>query len=227
MQGTLAREHVSTQGTWAHKHARHVGTWARKHARHIGTWAREHASHVGTWARKTRWHGSAFLARRASNLADLCLKLSYVNCHMKLLIVKSLCLSKWAVISHLLTHTHPHPARKRSHLPTPTHTKPRKGHTHPHPPTPSQKKGHTHPHPAKKRSHSLTLNHTQPKEGHTHPHITEINNITCLTHTNKYSLFTILAGVFIFERDWPVHFFPLNTFETAFESIARLFVFNN
>ena len=79
-------------------------------------------------------------------------------------------------------HTHPHPAKK--------------AHTHPHPPTPSQKKvtlTHTHPHPDEK-------GHTQPKEGHTHPHIAEIKNVMCLTHTYKYSLFTILAGVFILKK---------------------------
>ena len=122
-----------------------------------------------------------------------------------------------------LTYTHPHQAKKRSHLPTSAYTQPKTGHTHPHLPTPSQKKvirTHTHPHPDKK-------GHTQPKEGHTHPHITEINNVTCLTHTYKYSLFTIWAGVFIFEKDWPVHLFLLNTIEMAFESIVCLFVFNN
>ena len=140
---------------------------------------------------------------------------------------------EWAVINHALTHTHPHPAKKRSHSPTTTYTKPRKGHTHPHLPTPSQKKvtlththpkkvtlTHTHPHPDKKGQ-------AKPKEGHTHPHITEKKNVMCLTHTYKYSLLTILAGVFIFEKDWPVRIFLLNTFEMAFESIVCLFVFNN
>ena len=118
-----------------------------------------------------------------------------------------------AVVNRALTHTH-------LHSPIPTHTQPKKGHTHPLPATPGQEKvtlTHTHPHLDKK-------GHTQPKEGHTHPHITEIKNVTCLTHTYKYSLFTILAGVFIFEKDWPVHLFLLNTFETAFESIVCLFV---
>ena len=128
------------------------------------------------------------------------------------------------------THTHPHTTKKSSHSPTPTyskprkdHTQPKKGHTQPQPLTPSQKKvtlTHTHPDPDKK-------GHTQPKEGHPHTHITEIKNIMCLTHTYKYSLFTKLAGVFIFEKDRPVHLFLLNTFETAFESIVCLFVFNN
>ena len=123
-------------------------------------------------------------------------------------------------------HTHPHQAKKRSHSPTPsqekvtlTHTQPRKGHTHPHPPTPSERKvslTHTHPHPDKK-------GYTQPKGGHTHPHIAEIMNVTYPTHTYKYSLFTILAGVITFEKDWPVHLILLNTFETAFESIVCLF----
>ena len=45
-----------------------------------------------------------------------------------------------------------------------------------------------------------------------------------MIYTYKYSLFTILAGVFIFEKDWTVHLFLLNTFETAFESIVCLFV---
>ena len=108
-----------------------------------------------------------------------------------------------AVINRALTHTHPHPTKKRSHSFTPTHTKPRKDHTHPHPPkkrshspTPTQKKvtlTHIHPHPDKKGN-------TQPKKGHTHPHITEINNVACLTHTS-HSLFTILVGVFSFEKD--------------------------
>ena len=124
-------------------------------------------------------------------------------------------------------HTHPYPPtlnRKRSHSPTPTHTQPKKGDTHWHPPTPSQKikvtLTHIHPQPDKK-------GHTQPNEDHTHPHITEIKNVTCLTHMYKYSLFTTLAGVLISEKDWPVHCFLLNTFKTALESIVCLFVFNN
>ena len=91
------------------------------------------------------------------------------------------------------THTKP----RKDHSPTPTHTQPKKGHSHPQPPTLRQKKvtlTHTHLHPDKK-------GHTQPKEGHTHPHITEIKNVMCLTHTYKYSLFKILAGFFIFEKD--------------------------
>ena len=40
----------------------------------------------------------------------------------------------------------------------------------------------------------------------------------------KYYHFTILAGIFIFEKDWPVHLFLLNTFEAVFESIVCLFV---
>ena len=43
-------------------------------------------------------------------------------------------------------------------------------------------------------------------------HITEIKSVTCLTHTYKYSFFTILVGVFIFEKDWPVHFFSIGYF---------------
>ena len=126
------------------------------------------------------------------------------------------------------THTYPQPL-------TSTPTQPKIGHTHPHPPTPSQKKGHTYPYPpipsqkkvtltttqpqsTKKRSNSATSTHIQIKEGHIYPHVTEIKNVTCLTHTYKYSLFTILAGVFIFEKD---------NFETAFESIVCLFVFND
>ena len=112
-----------------------------------------------------------------------------------------------AVINRALFHTHPHSPthnQKSSHSPTPTyskprkgHTQPKKGHTQPQPLTPSQKKvtpTHTHPDPDKK-------GHTQPKEGHPHTHITEIKNVMCLTHTYKYSLFKILAGFFIFEKD--------------------------
>ena len=109
-------------------------------------------------------------------------------------------------------HTHPHPAKK--------------GHTHSHPPTPSKKMAiltHIHPHPAK--------DHTQPKNGHTEPHLTSPS-----THTHphpvkkgshppthnwkkecqvsktyyilqKYSLFIILAGVFIFEKDYVYEYF--------------------
>ena len=94
-------------------------------------------------------------------------------------------------------HTHSHPPTLSQEKITLTHTQPKKGQTHPHPPTPTQKKvtlTHIHPHPDKKGN-------TQPKKGHTHPHITEINNVACLTHTYKYSLFTILAGVFSFEKD--------------------------
>ena len=114
-------------------------------------------------------------------------------------------------------HSHPStPSQKRSHSLILTHTQPKK-----------VTLTHTHPHPAKKRWNLSTLTHTQPKEDHTYPHITEIKNVTCLAHTYKYSLFTILSGVFIFEKDWPVHLFLLNTFKTALESIVCLFVFNN
>ena len=114
--------------------------------------------------------------------------------------------------------THPHP-------PTLTHTHPYSPiptNTHPHPPTPSQKRSHSlitsqkkkvtlthnHPHPANKKvtlththPHPDKKGHTQPKLGHTHPHITEIKNVTCLIHTYRCPLFTILAGVLIFEKD--------------------------
>ena len=79
------------------------------------------------------------------------------------------------------THTHSHRptlSQKKSHSPTPTHTQPKKGHTHPHLPTPSQKRSY----PTIKR--------------HGHLRITERKNVMCLTHTLKYSIFTILAGVF-------------------------------
>ena len=41
-------------------------------------------------------------------------------------------------------------------------------------------------------------------------------------HEN-YSLFTILAGFLIFEKDCLITLFLLNTFEVAFESIVCLF----
>ena len=124
-----------------------------------------------------------------------------------------------------LTHNHSHPPLPSQKQVSLTHTHPhqvkRKGHTYPYPPTPSQKKvtlTTTQPQSTKKRSNSATSTHIQIKEGHIYPHVTEIKNVTCLTHTYKYSLFTILAGVFIFEKD---------NFETAFESIVCLFVFND
>ena len=87
--------------------------------------------------------------------------------------------------------------------------------THHHPLTPS-KKGHIHPHPftpSQKRSHPPT--HTWKKEYH-------VSNTWYIRE--KYSLFTILAGVFIFEKDWPASLFLLHTFETAFEFVVCLFV---
>ena len=92
-----------------------------------------------------------------------------------------------------LTHTHLRPAKKRSHSPTPTHTQPKKGHTHPHPPTPSQK-----------RSHPPTLSHKKVTPTHTPTHNWKKECHVSITWyiREKYSLFTILAGVFIFEKDF-------------------------
>ena len=123
-----------------------------------------------------------------------------------------------------LTHTYPHPAKKRSHSPPPIHTQPKKkvtlththphpakkGHNHPHSPTPTHKKvtlTHTHQHPGKK-------GHTQPKEGHTHPLITEIKNVTCLTHTYKYSLFGFhnISRCFHFWRRLTSSYFSIEYF---------------
>ena len=134
-----------------------------------------------------------------------------------------------------LTYTHLHPAIKRSRSPTLTHTQPRKGHKHPHTLHPAKKVTPIHTQP-KKSSQTPTATHTQPKSGHTqskkgytHPH--NWKKECHVTNTwyirEKYSLFAILAGVFILEKDWPVNFFILNTFETAFKSIVFLFVFNN
>ena len=107
------------------------------------------------------------------------------------------------------THTHPHPTRKNV---TPTHTQSRKGRKHLHPPTPAPKVVTS----SQKRSHPPT--NKWKKEHH-------------VSHTwymrEKYSVLTILAGVFICGKDWPVNFYLLNTFERAFESIVCLFVFNN
>ena len=126
-------------------------------------------------------------------------------------------------------------------------------HTQPHLPTPSQKKvtfTYTHPHPVKKRSYKPTLTHIQPKKGQTNPYPAKkkvINTHTpptpsqemvtstqlkermsCVWYTSEnYSLFIILIGFSIFEKDWPVIIFLLNTFEIAFESVVNLFVFNN
>ena len=123
------------------------------------------------------------------------------------------------------THTHPNPPKKTA----PTHTQPKRvtlTHTNPHPPTPGKKMvilTYIHPNPAKK-------GHTQPKNGHTDPHLTSPS-----THTHpqpvkkgshppthnwkkecqvsntyiheKYSLFIIIAGVFIFEKDYVYEYF--------------------
>ena len=131
---------------------------------------------------------------------------------------------------------------------SPTHT-----HTLPHLPTPSQKKvtfTYTHPHPVKKRSYKPTLTHIQPKNGQTNPYPAKkkvINTHTpptrsqemvtstqlkermsCVWYTSeKYSLFIILIGFSIFEKDWPFIIFLLNTFEIAFESIVNLFALYN
>ena len=95
-----------------------------------------------------------------------------------------------------LTPTHPHPAKKWPYSPISTHTQPKA--------TLSQKMvtlTHTWPHPAP--------THTQSKKGHTHPHITERKNVKFLKHyiLEKYSLFIILAGVFIFEKDYVYEYF--------------------
>ena len=105
-----------------------------------------------------------------------------------------------------LTHTHPHPVKKRSHSPTRTHIQTKKM---PHSPTST----HTHPHSARKRSHPPT--HNWKKECH-------VSNTWYICE--KYSLVTILADVLIFEKDWPVNLFLLNTIETGFKSIVCLFV---
>ena len=102
------------------------------------------------------------------------------------------------------THTHPHRVKKRSH--SFTHTQPEKGHARAHPPTTSQKMVT----PSQKK---VTLTHNWKRECHvSNTYIRE-----------KYSIFTILADVFIFEIDWPVQLFLLTTFEVAFKSIACLF----
>ena len=141
------------------------------------------------------------------------------------------------VINHALTHTYPptpthtHPhqpthtqPKKRTHLHTPTYTHPKTGHTYPHvakkghtythSPTTSQKLGHTHPHLAKKK---ITSTNTSLKER------IHMSNTIYIHKMN--SLFPILAGVFIFKKDWPVKL--LTTSEAAFESIVCLSVFNN
>ena len=52
--------------------------------------------------------------------------------------------------------------------------------------------------------------------------------MSCVSYTSeKYYLFIILMGFSIFEKDWPVIIFLLNTFEIAFESIVNLFVLYN
>ena len=105
-----------------------------------------------------------------------------------------------------LFHTHPHRVKKRSD--SFTHTQPEKGHARPHPPTISQKMVTS----SQKRSHLPT--HNWKRECHmSNTYIRE-----------KYSLFTILADVFISEIDWPVQLFLLTTFEVAFKSILCLFV---
>ena len=108
--------------------------------------------------------------------------------------------------------------RKTVHSPTPTHTHPhpRKGHAHPHLTTPIIKKvtltrthlhlakkatlTHNHPNPATKRSHSPTPSQ---KRSHlpTHNWKKECHMSNTWYIREKYSLFAILAGVFIFEKD--------------------------
>ena len=101
------------------------------------------------------------------------------------------------------TNTHLHPAKKRSHPPTLTNNQPEKGHTDPHPPTPSPKKvtkGHTHPHPPTTR---LIMSHPAKRRSYPPTHNWKKECHVSNTYV-KYSLFTILPGVFIFEKDWPV-----------------------
>ena len=98
-----------------------------------------------------------------------------------------------------LTHTHPHPAKKWPYSPISTHTQPKitlsqkmvtLNHTWPQPST------HTHPHPVKKGSHPPTHNWKKECQVSKTYYILE-----------KYSLFIILAGVFIFEKDYVYEYF--------------------
>ena len=112
------------------------------------------------------------------------------------------------------THTHQHlptSSQKRSHSPTPTHTQPKKGHTHPYPPTLCQK-GNTHPPtPRQKMSYLPTRSQIKATNTHIYPRPATkwshppTNNWKKECHVSntwyipeKYSLFTILAGCFIF-----------------------------
>ena len=139
------------------------------------------------------------------------------------------------------THTNPFLAtrsQKKSHSPTPTHTQPKEGETPPHSLTPSQKKitpththpkkvtlNHTHPHPAKKRSYPPTHSQIKVTNTHTNPHPSKkwshspTHNWRKECHMSntwymceKYSLFKILAGFFIFEKYWPVKSFSSEYF---------------
>ena len=135
--------------------------------------------------------------------------------------------SLWAYLLLLGSYklcNHPHPPTLSQKM------------SHSHPPTPSRKKvklTHTHPHPAKKRSQAPTPSqkngHTQLKKGHTHPYKTERKcHLSSKWYIREnYCLSIILARVLLFDKDWPVNLFLLNIFETAFESIACLFVFND
>ena len=111
------------------------------------------------------------------------------------------------VISHALTQTHPKISHTHLHLPKPSQ---KKQWSHP------AKKSNTRPHPAKKWQHP-------PKERSYSPTHKESHMSNTWYIHEKYSLFTILAGVFISETDWHVNLFLLNTFETAFQSIVSLF----
>ena len=96
-----------------------------------------------------------------------------------------------------LTHTNPHPAKK--------------GHIHPYPPTLCQK-GNTHPStPRQKMSYLPTLSQIKATNTHIYPRPATkwshppTNNWKKECHVSntwyireKYSLFTILAGFFIF-----------------------------
>ena len=105
----------------------------------------------------------------------------------------------------------PTPTKKRSCPPTFTHTQPKKDSYPPHLPSPIQKMV------------------TSSLEKVTHPHITEGKNVTCKTRDLylKSIIFSQYQQVSSFLKKIPVHFFLLNTFEAAFESIVCLYVFNN
>ena len=132
----------------------------------------------------------------------------------------------WVAINRALILTHPYPAKKV----IPTNTQLKTAHTYPHPakkkatPTQIQPKKvtftntqskkvtntHTHPHPAKKWSHP-TQNRSQPP---THNWKKECHMSDTSYICENYSPFAVL-GVFIFEKDLPVHLFLLNSFEAA------------